>query len=336
VTIAEIATKAGCSVATVSRVVNDSGYVAQETRERVESVIRHHQYHPNHSGRSLGRKRTNLVLAFMPAMDTAFYADILKSLRRVLSTHGYHVLLCDTEKSLEIERQFLHMLQGQGVDGAVLFSPKLKAKEYRELNSQFPLVFCCEDVDDSGVACVSIDNHIAAQDAVNGLISLGCRRVAHITGTEGVSSERRRMEGYRQALSDAGIEFDSDLICFSEYTFEGGKQVCDLLFERKTAFDGVFVTSEEMAAGVLESVREHGLTVGKDIALIACDDTSIAKICNPPLTTVCQPLSELGYATGRLLLEQLESPAGVLPRTRTVHLPHKITVRGSTWEETWL
>ena len=329
-TIRDIAELAGCGVGTVSRVLNGSSNVALETRERVNRIIEQYDFHPNHNIRSVARKKTFLILVMMPSLTTPFYSEVIKGAQAYFHAEGYEILLCDTGKSAPRERDALDLLKQRAVDGIIVLSTKLSADELQTINSKYPLVFCCEEVEGSGCTSVSINNHVAAYDAVSALVSIGCRQIAYMGGIESASSDMHRESGYRDALADANLAADERLILRTDYSFEGGLAACNGLFEKGIPFDSLFVISESMAAGAVQSIREHGLTAGEDIKLIACDDTDVAKICVPSLTTVSQPRYELGYTAAQLLMERI---LDIHVSQKNVFLNHKIAIRESAKDD---
>lgn len=326
-TIQDVAEAAGVSVATVSRVINNPERVAPETRKKVEDVIRALHYQPNLLGRNLRRSETRLVLVLLQSIANPFYSRVIRGMEDAAHAAGYQVMLCNTDTEASRERIYIHMLATRLADGLIFTGPAITGKEMTELSAYFPIVQCCEYLEDApGVPSVSVDDEAAAREAAAHLLSLGHRRIGMVTGHSGRHSAGRREAGYRTALTQAGIDADGTLLCRETYGYHGGMRACHTLMERADRPTAVFTVSDTMAVGLIHEAKQMGLMVPGDMAVMGFDDTGIAAVYDPPLSSVAQPRYELGHAAMGMLLSRM---AGERVTDR-VYLPHRLQVRAST------
>lgn len=328
VSIADVAARAGVSVATVSRVLNGHTNVRQPTREKVLAAVAVSGYRINELARNLRTAESRLLLTMVPDFGNPFYAAIVRGIDSVARQNGYFMLLCDTGADPLRERSYFDLLRGRRADGAICLDPAAVQKALAEEASALPWVACCEFDPAAGVPYVGIDNHAAAGDVVRYLVGRGHRKIALINSGHGYLYGRQRFEGYRDALVAAGIEahpaWQIELDSLDYTAGEGAaRQLAALGADRPTA---VFAVSDTLAIGVINGLRGAALSVPADVAVVGFDDIAVAAHIDPPLTTVAQPMQELGETAAHLLLKRLREPeaqvAGVL-------LPHQLILRRS-------
>ncbi|SAL57169.1 LacI family DNA-binding transcriptional regulator [Caballeronia humi] len=328
VSIADVAERAGVSVATVSRVLNGHTNVRQPTREKVLAAVAESGYRINELARNLRTAESRLLLTMVPDFGNPFYAAIVRGIDSVARQNGYFMLLCDTGADPLRERSYFDLLRGRRADGAICLDPAAVQKALAEEASALPWVACCEFDPAAGVPFVGIDNHAAAGDVVRYLTGRGHRKIALINSGHGYLYGRQRLEGYRDALRDAGIdphpawqiELDSLDYAAGE---DAARQLASLDDDRPTA---VFAVSDTLAIGVINGLRGVGLKVPDDVAVVGFDDIAVAAHIDPPLTTVAQPMQELGETAAHLLLRRLREPKVHVPG---VLLPHRLILRRS-------
>ncbi len=328
-TIQDVATQAGVSVATVSRVINESPRVSPDARARVLEAIGRLDYRPNLLGRNLRRTEARVVLVVLPSISNPFYARIVEGIEDVARVEGFNVLLCNTGDEAERERVYLGMLSQRLADGAILMAPSLRVDELELLCHAHPLVQCCEFHAGATVSHVSVDDRAAARDAVRYLLSLGHRRIALVASHGSLVSDHCRFDGYRDALAEADVPFDPELVAYGRYDFATGRACGDAFFalpppRRPTA---VFAISDLAALGVVQAARAAGLRVPEDVGVVGFDDIAFASMVDPPLTTIAQPQYDLGRTAAEILFRQLRDPAAP-PEDR--FLPHRLVIRRST------
>lgn len=328
VSIADVAQRAGVSVATVSRVLNGHTNVREVTREKVRAAVASSGYRINELARNLRTAESRLLLTMVPDFGNPFYAAIVRGIDSVARQNGYFMLLCDTGADPLRERSYFDLLRGRRADGAICLDPAAVQKALAEEASTLPWVACCEFDPAAGVPYVGIDNHRAAGDVVRYLLGKGHRRIALINSGQGYLYGRQRLAGYRDALHDAGIEADPAwLIELDSLDYDAGEDAAARLAAlgatRPTA---VFAVSDTLAIGVMNGLRGAGLAVPDDVAVVGFDDIAVAAHVDPPLTTVSQPMQQLGESAAELLLKRLRDPRADVPG---VLLPHRLIQRGS-------
>ncbi|MGW8062780.1 LacI family DNA-binding transcriptional regulator [Streptomyces ziwulingensis] len=309
-TLEEVAARAGVGRGTVSRVINGSPRVSDATRAAVEAAVAELGYVPNTAARALAANRTDAIALVVPEPETRFFAepyfsDMLKGVGSELSDTEMQLLLIFAGSDRERQR-LAQYLAAHRVDGVLLVSvhaddplPDLLAQ------LEIPAVISGPRSAAESLASVDSDNYGGARSAVEHLLSRGRRRIAHITGRLDVYGAQRRVDGYRAALRDAGHEPDERLIEAGDFTEEGGRRAMAELLRRRPDVDAVFAASDVTAAGAGQVLREAGRRIPDDVALVGYDDSAIARHMEPPLTSVRQPIEEMGRAMIDLLLTEI-------------------------------
>ncbi|SFF12440.1 LacI family DNA-binding transcriptional regulator [Blastococcus tunisiensis] len=325
-TLDQVASLAGVSRATVSRVVNDSPRVSPTAREAVRAAVETLRYVPNRAARSLVTRRTDTVALVLSESGTQLFSDpFFASIVQGLSAH-----LADTDRTLVLlaardrrEQEKIGRYARQGhVDGVILLSlhsddllPGILA------SSRVPLVLSGRPLDGREVSYVDADNAGGAAAATRHLLAQGRTRIATITGPLDMVAGLDRYAGYRSALEAAGRTPDPDLVDGGDFGEVGGMRAMSRLLDRAPDLDAVFVASDPMAAGALQALRTAGRRVPDDVALVGFDDAPLAQACDPPLTTVAQPLGEMTALMLELLLRRIEdADAPVETRVCATHL----------------
>ncbi|MFE6338914.1 LacI family DNA-binding transcriptional regulator [Streptomyces sp. NPDC057806] len=309
-TLEEVAARAGVGRGTVSRVINGSPRVSDATRAAVEAAVAELGYVPNTAARALAANRTDAIALVVPEPETRFFSepyfsDILKGVGAELSETEMQLLLIFAGSDRERQR-LAQYLAAHRVDGVLLVSvhaddplPDLLAQ------LEIPAVISGPRSAAETLTSVDSDNYGGARQAVEHLLSRGRREIAHITGRLDVYGAQRRVDGYRDALREAGQAVDERLIEPGDFTEDGGRRAMTALLERRPGLDAVFAGSDVMAAGARQVLREEGRRIPEDVALVGYDDSAIARHMEPPLTSVRQPIQEMGRRMIDLLLEEI-------------------------------
>lgn len=326
-TIQDVAEKAGVSVATVSRVMNNSERVLESTRAKVLKVMTELDYKPNHLGRNLRKMKTNTILVLLPSISNPFYSGVVKGIEDVAKSELYNVLLCNTDSSYEREASYIHLLENRTADGVIFMETAMPTDELSVLTKKHPIVQCSEYKTGTTVPSVSIDNKAAAREIVNYLIQKGRRRIGLITCDNQLISTKDRFEGYKQALFETGIPYDRDLILMGNYTFRSGYDAAKKIHEMQDPPDAVFAISDVMAIGLMNGLKKQGFNIPEDILVAGFDNISFAIMSDPALTTIEQPRYDLGAEAMRLLLSILKKE---MISYENVILKHKLIIREST------
>ncbi len=327
VTIQDVAKAAGVSVATVSRVLNNSPRVTPETRMIVEAAIKELNYQPNLLGRNLRRAESKTILVLLPSISNPFYSRVVRGMEDTAQKYGYNIMLCNDYSEAEMEKNYLELLKKRIADGVIFTAPVLSAGELEDIAKDYPVVQCCEYIPGASLSHVSIDNEAAAYKAVKHLIDLGHRRIGFV-GTQSVFiSAIQRENGYKKALLDHGIEVSPELIQYGNYGFLSGLNVARSLVKMKNRPTAIFAISDVMAMGVMRAITDCGLSVPKDVSVVGFDNIDFSSMISPALTTVSQPRYRLGQTAMEILLEQLKNGTR---EVKEVILDSKLVIRDST------
>lgn len=328
--IKDIAKLANVSPATVSRVFSAPEMVSKKTLDKVKKVVDEAGYRPNRMGASLRTRKSGNIVAIIPDITKPVNAGIIRAIEQGAQSAGYSVLLGDTQGLEEREQHYADLVSHGQADGILLFGSRIpfKIDPNRPLFEQLPpMVNGNEGIDSDEIVKVTVDNEAAAKAAVDYLISLGHKRIATITGPNNVPSSKKREKGYKKSLLEAGIDYDPLLQIEGEYDVKSGviaAQKLLLLRERPTA---IFCFNDDMAIGAMQFLQQQGFKVPNDISVMGFDDINYAEYVTPSLTTIHQPLNEIGATCIKLLLDQLNGKEVVVG---TQYLPFDLVIRNST------
>lgn len=331
-TIKDVAHKANVSIATVSRVLNNLGGYSDKTRQKVNTAIKEIGYQPNAIARGLINKRTHTIGVMFPSVSGAFSSDLLKGIEELANDSNYSVMVCNTDQDGKRTMKYLQLLREKQVDGIIFSSEVLKTEYYDVLETmKIPVVLVSSQTEFAKVPFVKVDDYQAAYDAVMYLVSNGHRKIAMISGIlSDINAGKPRAEGYRDALEACGIPFNSRHLVFGDFLYESGRTAMDTLLEQAPDVTAVFAASDEMAIGALSTIVKHGLSVPEDISLMGYDDLGIAKMIIPPLTTVKQPLYEMGKIAAQKLIQLLDTGEPVKSKIVEHTIVERQTVRRLT------
>jgi LacI family transcriptional regulator len=329
ITIRQIADLAGVSIATVSRVLNDREDVSNETRHLVSRVIREHGYTANRSARGLSARQTGLIGVLVPLVYPAYFSAILAGAAEALSEQDMRVVLSPTGHEHDREMSLLERLMHGVTDGALIVLPQESSEELEQLLDQhYPFVVVDPLMPlDERIPSVSAAHTSGAHHAMRHLLGLGHRRIAAITGPRGWVATEDRRRGYHAALAAAGILPEAALEVESNFEIPGGYKAAGPLFELRDPPSAIFAFNDNLAIGAIQAARARGLRVPEDVSVVGFDDVEHAEIVTPALTTVRQPLAEMGRTAVSLLVRLLERQ-----RFETLHveLGTRLVVREST------
>ena len=323
--IEEVARLAGVSIATVSRVMNNSKPVSPETRQRVERAIAATGYRGNAAGRSLATAQSHLLMVLVPDFANPFYAQIVQGVESVTRPAGYKLLLTDAAGDEAPHTTAMDAIYNRLADGVInlahLDDDGALLTELRNL----PWVNCSEFLPKAGPPYVSIDHRQAAIDAVQFLLNRGHRRIGLITADETYRWAQLRHEGYEMAMQRAGLKPDAQLLrVAASLDYDAGAQAAGGLLALLEPPTAVFAVSDTLAIGAIKAFRRAGRRVPEDLAVVGFDDLPLSAVFEPALTTVAQPMRELGATAAEILLARL---GGQRPPSRT--LAHQLVVRDS-------
>lgn len=331
-TLEQVAAHAGVGRGTVSRVVNGSTHVSEPTRAAVLKAVQELGYVPNRAARSLVTRRTDTVALLISESEERifgqpFFASIVRGISAGVSESSRQLLLAMAQSPEELSR-FDHYLTTQHVDGVLLLSLHGDDPLPRHLEERgVPMVLGGRPSGWTGGHFVDVDNRGGAAVAVEHLMERGRRRIATVTGPPDMTAGQGRYEGYVDALTAAGIEPDPSLVSVGDFSEAGGERAMTELLERRPDIDGVFAASDLMAIGALRVLRLSNRAVPDDVAVVGFDDSPLARLTDPPLTTVHQPAEQMGRDMARLLVAQIDGSAA--PEDHVL-LDTDLVVRDST------
>ena len=313
VTIKDIAKHVGVSIMTVSRVVNNSGYVSEDTRRLVETAINEMGYKPNLMARSLINNKSEFISVIVPDIANPFFAELIKGTEGIARKYGYNIILSDTNWTESLEVDHIEGAMSRMADGIVIVAPKLSEKGLEFYNKNIPIVVVDRKLRTRDIPNIFVDNKNGAFAATQHLIELGHRKIAFISGPEGIVNTERRKKGFFSAFKKAGYETDMDLIFPGDFKFEGGKKVFEAIrqMEESKRPSAVFASNDLMALGVISGAIESGWSVPNDLSVVGFDDILLSSLVNPPLTTVSHPYVKMGERAIEELLIKLENIDGI-------------------------
>ena len=323
--IKDVAKEAGVSVATVSRVINNKGVCTPDTVEAVMNAVKKLGYKPSFFGKALRSSETNIIMVMLSSLANTFCGRVIHAIDKMASNAGYHVMICTTE-GIKAKEDYYTTFACNGLfDGIIILNSSLSKDEMAALSSQIPVVQCNEYIDTENTTYITIDNKVAAYDAVSLLIANGNKKIVFYTVDNDLASSRERLAGYKEALKDNNIVFDEDLVVYGNYGYRNAVTQFESFMYNGKEFDSVFAISDRMAAGVLSVLTSQKVKVPEEVEVIGFDNTDISYTTNPKITTIAPPHYELGSKA----FNQLQSlMAGNKPNN--IILSHKIILRDST------
>ncbi len=329
VTLKDIAEEAGVSVTTVSRALNDKKDICPHTKERVLNIVNNMHYSPNAVARGLKLRRTRTIGAVISDISDPFFAPIVRGIEHTARHGGYNLIICDSNEDYETEKDELHTLMEQRVEGLLITPTQTRSEDIVRLKTRkIPFVLLCRHFDLEGLETdyVSTDDIKGAFSATKYLIERGHRKILFINGPTYVSSAKERLAGYKQASFEAGVVIDESLIREGAITMEHGYRNMKNALKECPRFTAVFAYSDFVALGITQALREADLRIPQDIAVVGYDDIDISSFLEVPLTTVRVPKYDLGVAGFKLLARRL---TGKVNYPQRVILPTELIIRKS-------
>ena len=307
-TIREVSRLAGVSTATVSRVLNGTSRVAPPTRERVLEAIATLDFKPNTFARGLATNRSGGIGITVNEVSSPYFGAFIQGVERVVRAKGIHLMVSSGYADAALERASVDFLLERRCDGLVVQADALPDEALIDLvqHGDAPVVVFGRSIAEIADACVVLDNELGGTLATAYLLRHGHRHIGHVTGPLAYADARDRLIGYRRALEAAGIAYDERYVVESTFLEEGGAVAAGRLLERAPELSAIFLANDQMAAGAMRALRERGLRIPDDVSVVGYDDVFLARYLTPTLTTVRQPLVEMGRAAADLLLARLD------------------------------
>ncbi len=328
-TINDVAKRAGVAPITVSRVINNSGYFSEETRQRVEAAITELGYVPNRLARGLRTKQTNTLALVMTDITNPFFTTVARGVEDTAGEAGYTVTYCNTDESETKEQKYLDLLIQQQVDGILLVPARSTPDSVNFVQKHgTPVVVLDRRMPGVETDVVRCDSEEGAYRLVRLLLDLGHRRIAMLGGPEGVSTAEDRLLGYRLAMEEEDLKNFKDLVQVGSFTQSSGYEMAKLAISLRPRPTAIFAANNFIAFGALKALQESGLKVPDDLALVAFDDLPPALVIFPFLTVAAQPAYEMAQEATKLLLARLRSDT--MRECQEIVLPTELIVRQSS------
>lgn len=326
-TIKDVAKRANVSIATVSRILNKQKGYSKETKAKVMQVIEEMGYHPNRIARGLVKQKTNIIAVLLPEFASSFSTKVLKGIEAVTHEKGYSIIVCNTGAFGGRTMEYIQVLREQKIDGLILTSLQLNEEQYEAIQAlKIPIILISSISHNFPIPFVKVDDERASYDATNYLIKKGHRKIAMIGGPmEDQVTGFPRYEGFQKAHLDNQLKFDKRLIVEGDFSFKSGKEAMRRLLQSNQTFTALFAASDDMAIGALSIAYEQNIKVPDQLSIIGYDDSHIAEMSIPPLTTVAQPLELMGRRAASRLIQMMEGKKTV----SSLMMSHQIIERNT-------
>lgn len=328
--IKSVAKKAGVSVATVSRVLNHPDAVAPDTKEHILSVMESLDYKPNWMARGLKLNRTGAIALLIPEITDLGYMEIAKGVEDVAHQKNYNIMLCATEDDRNKEKGYIENFIARKIDGVILVSTYLKKSDLAQMKKQdISVVLIGKNDELTGENLVYTDFKAAAAEATRHMIEVGYRKIGVIYGSKPRIENMDKLEGFRKIMEEEGLGCQAEHFFEEENSIEGGYLAASKLLNLKERPEAIFVTSDIMAIGAMEKIKQSGLSIPHDIAVVGFDNLKISGYLEPKLTTVTKPMYRMGLVAARLLFDVMEDDNQEDNEPQEILIQSKLKVRKS-------
>ncbi len=327
--IKAVAKKANVSVTTVSRVLNHPESVSAKTREHILGVMKQMNYTPNWFARNIQSAKTGVIGLIVPDMLDPVNMEIAKGISDGAHQKSYSIMLCNTDFDLEKERSYVESFTGRRVDGLIFISSLLKKPDFQKLKKNgVPYVLVGKNHNMDNENTVYTDYKSGAEEAVTHLVEMGYERIAMILGQTPKAENLEKLEGYKVALKKGKILFEEELVVTGQNNIEGGFVATSKLLALQQPPDAIFASTDTMAFGAMEKIKQMELKIPEDIALVGFNDLKTGAVVEPKLTTVTIPMYRMGLLAARLIFDLIEEGSDVMTGQEVV-LQSKLKIRKS-------
>jgi len=328
ITIYDVAREANVSMATVSRVVNKNSNVKPSTRKKVIEVIDRMGYRPNAVARGLASKKTTTVGAIIPDISSIFYSELVRGIEDIATMYDYNIILTNSDQNKDKELQLINTMLEKQVDGILFMGRNITPEHVEQFSSaSVPVVLAATYDETNERPSINIDYEEAAYEATKLLIMKGHEHPAFISGHEHLQSNQFKYDGYLRALTEAGVTLNEEMMIKNGYSYDAGLEGIKKLLSLPVKPTAVFTGSDEMGVGVIHGAQDLGYEVPKDIEVFGFNNTRMSTMVRPTLSTVIQPMYDLGAVAMRLLTKYMNKEEVT---EANVILPHRLIERGST------
>jgi LacI family transcriptional regulator len=329
ITIYDVAREANVSMATVSRVVNGNPNVKPATRKKVLEVIERLGYRPNAVARGLASKRTTTVGVIIPDISSAFFSELARGIEDIAMMYNYNIILSNSDQNKDKEFHLLNTMLGKQVDGIIFMSGNVTKEHVAEFEkSSVPIVLAGSIEETGKIPAVNIDYEKAAYDATKYFIEHGHEKIAYLFGTlEEPINGVKKFNGYKKALEEAGIKLNENYVLEGDYTYDSGIEAAEKIIKLDDKPTAICVATDEMAVGIVHGLQDNGFSIPDDFEVLAANNTRLSVMVRPQLTSIVQPLYDIGAVAMRLLTKYMKKEE---VSEHVVNLPHRFEFRNST------
>ncbi len=327
-TIRQVAKLAGVAPITVSRVINNAGYISAETRQKVEAAVSQLGYVPNTLSQSLRWKQTGMLALVLTDVTNPFWTTVARGVEDAASEAGYHVILCNTDEFPQKQEEYLTALLQKRVDGMLLVPARDDLEDIQRVQMlKVPLVVLDRRLSQPVADAVRCDSESGAYQLTRLLLERGHRLIALLTGPEHVATATDRVTGYRRALRAAGLDSDGESVFYGAFTIQSGQDMARQALALNPRPTAIFAGNNFIAIGMMQTLREAGIRVPEEISVVGFDDLPASLLLDPFLTVAAQPAYEMGREATNLLIKRLAGDGAQAPQE--VVLPVEIVERKS-------
>ncbi len=331
VTLKQIAKALGVSAMTVSRAMNNSDKISDQTKKMVLEKAKQMGYTPNHIAKSLISQKSDTIGVVIPEIHHMFFSQVISGIESVVYENNYHLFLTNSSEKFEREKDVIEALRSRRVDGILISCAQDSNddKYYKSLVEHgTKVVFFDRCIENIGASCVCVNDRLSSNSITTHLIEHGYKRIAHLSGANNLSISRERFGGYKDALEREGLPFDESLVKTSGFTEEGGYEAMKLLLEehKENPLTAVVAVNDPVAFGAIRAINEAGFTIPDDIAIVGFSDDIRSKLMPVPLTTIDQPAYQIGVRAAEKLIRMIENESEPI---ESIYLNTKLILRDS-------
>lgn len=323
-TLKDVAERSGVSVTTVSRMLNNRGYISEKTRKKILKAMEELNYQPNEIARSLSLQKSKIIGLIVPSSSNFFFCKVIDAIERYAAKYGYKLLLCNSNLEIEKEKEYFNMLSANKVAGVILAS---RTQDLDKIIKTDSLIISIDRVISSDIQSVCSDNYMGGVLAAEHLISKGCKKLAHISGSAYLKLDgNKRYLGFRDVCIREGVEHIKIDATEEQFISMRYENIINSLLDEHPDLDGIFTSNDILAAQVIQACYQRGIKVPEQMKVVGYDDTDLCAIYNPPITTIRQPVDDIcHYAVESIVLQESKK---VVPKK--VIFPVELIERGTT------
>ncbi|MGF1638072.1 MAG: LacI family DNA-binding transcriptional regulator [Cyclobacteriaceae bacterium] len=331
VTIKDIAKQLNISPSTVSRALRDLPDVKQETRDAVKMLASQLEYQPNTIAQGLVKRRSFNIGVVIPDFRIHFFASALSGIFKAANAAGYNVMVSQTNESYEAEIKSVQALVANRVDG-LIFALSIETQKFDHINQVIrqntPVIIFNRMSDEITASKVLIDDYEGGLKATYHLLECGCKRIAHLSGPANLEISRQRLKGFKDAMTDKGAEVHASLIENTDFTIDSGYAAMKKIIDSGVVFDGVFAVNDPVAYGAIAAMKEANIKIPDQVSIVGFTNEPFARLIEPKLTTVAQPMLQIGEEATKLLISYIENGRPAQPETHVFGT--ELIIRDST------